>query len=236
MFIYLSWGVKESCAFLHSYVSWFKLHPLRWNVQFWLEFLVPLFSAVCFSFAFCAVRWTPTGEADKPCNSSPPLGTVGKVFPVGVGEQSHCVVKVCGSTFLAQPAVLWDCVHGVYFGLLCFLQAVCWTLLSAGSPSKRKAELGGSSLWLDVCLGLPHGVWELSTGALCREGQCGLCWVCSLLWFDPSTPQQELVMDPVWLQCRQNHGLEWQHILGIAPLWIADRGSGREHMVFLKYV
>lgn len=125
----------------------------------------------------------------------------GRAIPLcDKGLWQHLPSSACSSVGLCSWCLFWFALFSAS-SLLNF--AVC-----RKPQCKRKAELGGSSLWMDVCLGLPHGVWELSTDALCREGHCGLCWVCSLLWFDPSTPQQELVMDPVWLQCRQNHGLE----------------------------
>lgn len=111
--------LKNKLYFLHSPVSWFKLHPLRWNVQFWRELLLPLISAVWhkalyLSFAFSEVRWIAIDKSDKPCNSSRSLGIIFKmaIFTEGAGEQSSSMIKVYGNSFLTQPWFLWDCFSG----------------------------------------------------------------------------------------------------------------------------
>lgn len=131
------------------------------------------------------MRWTATNRADKTCNSSHSLGTVCKVFPEGVGEQSHCdeADMAAPSQLSLQFCEIVFVTSCVYFGLLCFLQAVCWTLLpSARSPSLKERLSWGvpyceSAQWIDVCLGLLDGVWNLSIDSLCKEWHCGVCWV-----------------------------------------------------------
>lgn len=138
-----TWGVKKEFAFLHSSVSRFRLHPLRWNVQFWLEFSVPLISAVCFSFAFSAVRWTPTDEADKPCNSSPLWECLqglsrggGRAIPLGdEGLWQHLPSSACCSVRWCSWSLFWSAL----FSASSLLSFAVWC---RKPQSQRKAELG----------------------------------------------------------------------------------------------
>lgn len=143
------------------------------------------------------MRWTATDKADKTCNSSHSLGTVSRVFPEGVGEQSHSdkgLWQHLPSSAFSSVRLCWW--HLVFILVCCFLQAVCWTLLSSARSSSLKGRLNWgvpycaceSAQWIDVCLGLPHGVWKLSIDSLCKEWHCGVCCVWCLLLFDPSTP------------------------------------------------
>lgn len=141
--------LKNKLYFLRSSVSWFKLHPLRWNVQFCREPSLPLISAVWhkalyLSFAFSEPRWTALDKSDGTCNSSPSLGAVCRtaVFAEGAGEPSSSGIKVGGDSFLTRPYFPWDCFA---FILVCSVSTRSWLNFAVWGEkpqSKGKAELG----------------------------------------------------------------------------------------------
>ena len=112
--------LKNKLCFLHSSFFCLMIQITSIKMQFWLEFLLPLISAVwhkalylCFTFS--EVRWIAIGKSEKTCNSLNSLGIICKIatFTDKMGERSSSVINVYGSFFLTQAYFLRDCFHDI---------------------------------------------------------------------------------------------------------------------------
>lgn len=171
--------------------------------------------------------------------------------PLLIKQTSHAIALILWEVFGSSLQRGWESNHTLWQSAFSSVRLCSWcgvfilvcSVFCKKPQCKRKAGPGGSLLCLWVLSGQMCALafsMEFGTSAVLLSvgaalwGLLGVLW--ALLW-SQHPPQQELVTVLVWLQRRHNHGLDWQHVLGIALLCrSADRGSGREHMVFLKYL